>query len=452
MLALILLVNMIQLSDSFTYGRLIKFTIPTILTMILTSIYSIVDGFFVSNFAGKTSFSALNLIFPFLMILGTVGFMIGSGGVAVVSNAFGKGEKEKANHYFSLFVYSAFISGAILALIGIIFIRPIAGFLKAEGALLEDCVLYGRILLVALPFWILQYLFQSFFVASEKPTLGLYVALLAGITNMVLDAVLVLGLPQEYKFLGAALATMFSQIVGGGVPIIYFSRPNDSILSLGKAEFDLKVLMKACSNGASEFMNNIAMNIVGMIFNYQLMIYAGENGVAAYGTILYVSMIFSSAFIGYSVGTAPIIGFHNGATNHEEVKSILTKSLKMIALCGLVMLLASEVFARPLASIFVSYDPQLMNITVNGFRIFALSYLFMGFGIYGSSFFTALNNGLISAVISFFRTLVFQAGFAILLPIKFGINGIWLAVVLAEMMAMILTFIFLALKAKKYQY
>ena len=443
---------MIQLSDSFTYKRLIKFTLPTIFTMVLTSIYSIVDGFFVSNFAGKTPFSAVNLIMPFLTILGTVGFMFGSGGTAIVSNTYGAGDREKANRYFSLFVYVAFGIGVILAVLGIIFIEPIARFLGADGAMLENCIIYGRTILVALPFLILQFLFQSFLVAAEKPRMGLCIAISAGLTNMILDAVLVIGLPQEYKLFGAALATMTSQIVGGLVPLIFFIRPNDSILRLGKTSFDGKALVKACTNGSSEFMSNVSMSIVGMIYNTQLMHYAGENGVAAYGAIMYVSMIFSAAFIGYSIGTAPIIGFHNGAQNHREVKSILIKSLKMIGLCGLTMLLLSQVLARPLAAIFVGYDAELMEITVHGFKIFALSFFFMGFGIYGSSFFTALNNGLISALISFLRALVFQGGSVLILPTILGIDGIWWAIVVAEVMAVIMTSFFLILNQKKYQY
>ena len=442
----------IQLSDHFTYGRLIRFTLPTMGMMIFTSIYSVVDGFFVSNFAGKTPFAAVNLIFPFLMIFSTVGFMFGTGGSAIVAKTFGEGDKEKANAYFSLFVYVTAVLGIILAILGITFIRPIAILLGAEGQMLENAIVYGRIILIALPFNVLQFLFQSFYVTAEKPKMGLTVTMLSGCTNMVLDAILVILLPQQYKLAGAAVATSLSQTVGGLVPLIYFSRKNNSILRLGKAKFNGKAILKASTNGSSEFMSNISMSLVGMLYNGQLLKYAGEDGVAAYGVMMYVSMIFSALFIGYSIGTAPIVGYHDGAMNYDELKGLLKKSLIIIGLFGVLMVLSAEVFARPLAKIFVSYDAALMELTVSGFRIFALSFLFMGYAIYSSSFFTALNDGVTSAVISFLRTLVFQVVAVLSLPLIFGIDGIWLSLIVAEFMAVVISAIFLISKRKKYHY
>ena len=339
----------IQLSDHFSYGRLIRFTLPSMAMMIFTSIYGVVDGFFVSNFAGKTPFAAVNLIMPFLMVLATVGFIFGTGGTAIVARTFGEGDAKRANGYFSLFVYVAFALSTVLAVAGILLIRPISRLLGAEGELLECCVLYGRINLAALPFFALQLLFQSFFVTAEKPQLGLTVTVASGVTNMVLDAVLVLLLPQQYKLIGAAVATAMSQVVGGGVPLVYFFRKNSSILRLGRTRYDGRAVLRACINGASEFMSNVSMSVVGMLYNVQLMSYAGENGVAAYGVMMYVSMIFSGAFIGYSIGTAPVFSFHNGAGNHGELKSLLNKSLKMLAVFGITMLAASQLLAAPLA-------------------------------------------------------------------------------------------------------
>lgn len=369
----------IQLSDHFTCGKLIRFTLPSIAMMIFTSIYGVVDGFFVSNFAGKTPFSAVNLIMPFLMILATVGFMFGTGGTAIVAKTFGEGDKEKANKYFSLFVYISFALGVIFAILGIVFIRPISALLGAEGELLENCVVYARIILSALPFYVLQLLFQSFFPAAEKPQLGLAVTVSAGVTNMVLDAVLVIFLPQEYKLAGAAIATAMSQFVGGVIPLFYFFRKNSSILRLGKTTFDGKAILKACTNGSSEFMSNVSMSIVGMLYNIQLLKYAGENGVAAYGVMMYVSMIFSAAFIGYSIGAAPVISYHNGAQNYKESQGLLRQSLIMIGVFGICMVAVAEMSALPLARIFVGYDAELMTLTVSGFRVFALSFVFMGF-------------------------------------------------------------------------
>lgn len=442
----------IQLSDHFNYGRLLRFTLPSIGMMIFTSVYSVVDGFFVSNFAGKTPFAAINLIMPFLMILSTVGFMFGMGGSAIVAKTLGEGNKEKANRYFSLFVYTTFALGVLFAVLGIVFIKPIASALGAEGQMLKNAALYARIVLIALPFNVLQYLFQSFFVTAEKPQLGLAVTLSSGLTNMVLDAVLVILLPQEYKLAGAAAATAMSQFIGGTFPLIYFSRKNSSILKLGKTKFNGKAIIKACTNGSSEFMSNVSMNLVGMLYNMQLLKYNGENGVAAYGVMMYVSMIFSAAFIGYSIGTAPVFGYHDGAQNHAELKSLLKKSIIIIGIFGVGMVAAAQLLASPLARMFVGYDSELMKLTVSGFRIFALSFLFMGYAIFASGFFTALNDGVTSAIISFLRTLVFQVAAVLLLPLFFKINGIWFSIIVAEFMAVIFSGFFLIVKRKKYHY
>lgn len=442
----------IQLSDHFTYGRLIRFTLPSIGMMIFTSIYSVVDGFFISNFAGKTPFAAVNLIYPVLMILNTVGFMFGTGGSAIVAKTFGEGDKEKANAYFSLFVYVTLGLGVVLAVLGIAFARPIAMLLGAEGELLMNAVLYARIILVVLPFNVLQFLFQSFFVTAEKPQLGLVVTLSSGVMNIVMDALLVILLPQEYKLAGAAVATALSQIVGGVVPLCYFKAKNSSILHLGKTSFDAKAVWKACTNGSSEFMSNVAMSLVGIFYNIQLMKYAGENGVAAYGVMMYVSMIFSGAFIGYSIGTAPIIGYHDGAKNYGELKGILKKSLLLIGGFAVCMVVLAEIMAHPLAKLFVGYDAELMELTVSGFRIYALSFLMMGYAIFASGFFTALNDGLTSALISFFRTLVFQMAAVWILPMLLGISGVWISIVAAELMAVVFSAFFLVVKREKYHY
>ena len=442
----------IQLSDHFTYGRLLRFTLPSIGMMVFTSIYGIVDGFFVSNFAGKTPFAALNLIWPFLMILATVGLMFGTGGSAIVAKTLGQGKREKANRYFSLFVYVAAALGVIFSLLGFLFIRPIASLLGAEGAMLENAVVYGRIIIVAMPFYVLQLLFQAFCVTAEKPRLGLTVTILAGLTNMVLDAILVMALPQDLKLAGAAIATSMSQVVGGLVPLIYFGRRNTSILRLGRASFDAKAVGKACTNGSSEFMSNISMSLVGMLYNLQLLKYAGEDGIAAYGVMMYASMVFAAAFLGYSIGSAPIVGYHDGAGNYRELKGLLRKGLRIIGTFGTAMLVFAELLARPLSRVFVSYDAQLLEMTVSGFRIFAVSFLFMGFSIYSSGFFTALNDGLTSALISFLRTLVFQVIAVLLLPALLGLTGIWVSIVVAEALSLILSVLFLLGKRRKYHY
>lgn len=440
----------IQLSSHFTYKKLLRFTLPSIVMMIFTSIYGVVDGFFVSNFVGKTSFAAVNFIMPFLMMLGAIGFMFGTGGSALISKTMGEGKNEKAQRLFSLFVYVSAVCGVLIAALGILFLRPVASLLGAEGAMLENCVTYGRIILAALPAYILQYEFQSFFVTAGKPQLGLAVTVAAGVTNMVLDALFVAVLP--FGLIGAAAATAISQMVGGIVPLIYFGRSNSSLLQLTKTEFDGRSLRKACANGSSELMSNISMSTVSMLYNVQLMRYAGEDGVAAYGVLMYVNMIFLAAFIGYSVGMAPLVGYHYGAGNHKELGSLLKKSLTIIGICSVLMVICGELLARPLALLFVGYDQELLLLTLRGFVIFSLSFLFAGMAIFGSAFFTALNNGLISALIAFLRTLVFQVAAVLILPLLWGIDGIWASIVVAELLAAVVTVIFLASQRKKYYY
>ncbi len=442
----------IQLSDHFTYGRLIRFALPSIGMMVFTSIYGVVDGFFISNYAGKTPFAAINLIYPLLAIFSTVGFIFGTGGSALVAKTFGEGDWKKGNEYFSLFVYVCFALGVIFAIIGILFVPYAASALGATGTMRNDAVLYARIILISLPLNVLQYLFQSFMVTAEKPMLGLWTTVSSGVTNMVLDAVLVILLPQEYKLAGAAVATAMSQAVGGAIPLVYFSRKNSSILRLGKTKYNGKAIWKACTNGSSEFMSNISMSLVGMLYNLQLLKYAGEDGVAAYGVMMYVSMIFAAIFIGYSIGTAPVIGFHDGAQDYEELRGLLRKSLILLGLFGIGMIAAAELLAVPLSKIFVGYDEQLIALTISGFRIFGLSFGFTGYAIFASSFFTALNDGITSAIISFLRTLVFQSAAVITLPLVWGIDGVWISIVVAEFMAVVLGGFFLIVKRKKYHY
>ncbi|MGN0775771.1 MAG: MATE family efflux transporter [Candidatus Ventricola sp.] len=440
----------IRLSDHFGYRRLLRFTLPSIAMMIFTSIYGVVDGLFVSNFVGKTPFAAVNLIMPFLMVLGVLGFMFGSGGCALIARMLGEGKKDKANQTFSMLIAVTVLCGVVLAALGIAFLPPIARLLGAQDGLLELCVRYGRISLLALPALMLQYEFQSFLIAAEKPNLGLAVTVASGVTNMALDALFIAGF--GWGVAGAAAATAMSQVVGGMVPLAYFARRNDSLLRLVRPVFDGRALVKTCTNGSSELMSNISMSLVSMLYNVQLMRYAGEDGVAAYGVLMYVNFIFLAAFIGYANGSAPVLSFHYGADNRDEMRSIRKKSLVIIAAFSLGMFACSELLARPLAAIFVSYDAALMALTVRAFKIYSLSFLFAGAAIYGSSFFTALGDGLTSALISFVRTLLLQTSAVILLPLILGIDGVWWSIVAAEAAAALLTAAFLKGKQKQYGY
>lgn len=441
---------MIQLSDHFTCRRLLRFTLPSIVMLIFTSIYGVVDGFFVSNFVGKTPFAAVNLIMPYLMILGCIGFMFGTGGSALIAKTMGEGKEEKANEIFSLLVYTSAACGAVLAVLGIVFLPRVASLMGAEGELLHRCVVYGAINLLAVPFYILQFEFQCLFVTAEKPKLGLYVTIAAGLTNMVLDAVFV-GL-FRWGLEGAAAATALSQLVGGAVPLFYFGRKNTSRLRLVHCGFDGRALRRACANGSSELMSNISMSLVSMLFNVRLMKYAGENGIAAYGVLMYVSLVFQAVFLGYSVGAAPVISYHCGAENYEEGRGLLRRSLAIIGVFSLLMFAAGQTMARPLSLLFVGYDPELLDMTVRAFAIFSFTFLFSGLAIFGSSFFTALNDGLTSALISFLRTLVFQCLAVTILPVFLELDGIWLSTVAADALAAAVTLAFLAEKRKKYHY
>lgn len=440
----------IQLSDHFGYAKLFRFTLPSIVMMVFTSIYVVVDGLFVSNFVGKSQFAAVNFIYPLLMMFGAVGFMFGTGGSALIAKTMGEGDREKANRLFSLFIYLSIGIGLIITLLGIVFLRPIAALMGAEGALLDYSVIYGRILLLGMPALILQFEFHAFFVAAEKPQLGLYVTVAAGVANMVLDALLTAVIPLGIA--GAAIATVMSQVIGGIGPLFYFARKNTSLLRLVKTSFDGKALLKAVTNGFSELLSNISMSLVSMFYNIQLIAYAGENGVAAYGVLMYVNFVFLSIFIGFAVGTAPVISFHFGADNPSELKNLLRKSTVINVTVSIVMAAAALCLARPLSAMFVGYDAALFELTVRGFKISAFSYLFAELAIYASSFFTALNNGLVSAIISFLRTLVFQIGAVMLLPLILGIDGIWLSIVFAEFVAAAVSIAFIFALKPRYNY
>ena len=440
----------IRLSDHFSYSKLLRFTLPSICMMVFTSIYGVVDGLFVSNFAGKTPFAAVNLVMPFIMILGGMGFMIGTGGTALVSKLMGEGKKDEANSTFSMMVLFTLLLGIVLSAVGFLTMRPVSYFLGATDAMIDDCVLYGRIVTGFTFAFMLQNVFQSFFIAAEKPRLGLIVTVAAGVTNMVLDALFIAVF--NWGVAGAAIATGLSQCVGGVLPLIYFLRPNDSLLRMRPTSLRLRPILQACGNGSSELMSNISSSLVGMLYNFQLMRLIGEDGVSAYGVLMYVQFIFVAIFIGYSIGCAPVVSLHFGAQNHSELKSLLRKSTLLMASGGVLLTIAARLLAAPLARLFVGYDAGLFELTSHAFRLFSWSFLLAGFNIFTSGFFTALNNGAISAAISFLRTLVFQTASVLILPLLLDVDGIWWAITVAEIFAFLISLMFLYLKRNKYHY
>ena len=440
----------ISLSDHFTYRKLLKFVAPSAVMMMFTSIYGVVDGLFVSNYVGKVPFAAINLVMPFIMILGGIGFMIGTGGSALVSKTLGEGDRKKANRYFTMMIYLSIICGAAASVIGFVFIRPISYLLGATDAMIGDCVEYGRMIFLFTTAFMMQNVFQSFLVTAEKPRLGLLATVGAGVTNMALDAWFIVGLGWGVK--GAALATGISQTVGGILPLIYFLRPNSSLLKITRTRLEGRPVFLAVTNGSSELMSNISASVVSMIYNFQLMKFAGEDGVAAYGVLMYVQFVFIALFIGYAIGSAPIIGYHYGAINHSELKNMLKKSIIIMSISGVIMTLLAQALALPIAKVFVGYDEGLFDMTVHAFRVFSFSFILAGINIFASSFFTALNNGAVSAAISFLRTLIFQSTAVIVLPMIWELDGIWLSITVAEVFALIISVTFLAAKRKKYNY
>lgn len=441
----------IQLSEHFTYKKIFRFALPSIVMMVFTSIYGVVDGTFVSNFVGKTPFAAVNLVWPFLMILGAFGFMIGTGGSALVAKTLGENKKEDANRYFTMLITLVIILGIVLTIFGLIVVRPLSHALGARGQMLEDCVTYGRTLMIFNTAFMLQSVFQSLFITAEKPRLGLIMTVVAGLTNMVLDALFIAVF--KWGLVGAALASGLSQCIGGILPLIYFlSSKNDTPLKFVKTKMEGKVLLKACANGASELMTTVSSSLVSMLYNFQLMRLAGQNGIAAYGAVMYVEFAFVAVFIGYSIGTAPIVSYHYGSENHNEVKNMLQKSFKIMSILGITMMVLAQILASPLAKVFVGYDKQLFDMTVHGFRLFSFYFILAGINIYASSFFTALNNGMISAIISFSRTLGFETLAVIILPIFLQLDGVWLAITVAEICAFVISISFLIAKREKYHY
>lgn len=443
--------DVIQLSDHFTLGRLFRFCLPSVVMMVFTSIYGVVDGYFVSNFVGKTPFAAVNLIMPFLMILGGVGFMIGTGGSALVAKYLGEQNNDQARRVFSMMLIVTLILGVSTSALGIIFAENVAQLLGADSELLPYCVTYARTCLIFNMMFMLQNVFQSFLVTAERPKMGLAVVIAAGCTNMLLDFLFIAVF--ELDVVGAALATGLSQTVGGLLPLIFFLRRNNgSKLHMVRTRLEFRPILQACANGASELMTSISSSIVSMLYNFQLLRLAGQDGVSAYGVLMYVQFIFAAVYIGYAIGTAPITGYNYGAQNHAELKNIRRKSIKVTLTAGVIMVIIAELLAPVLAGIFVGYDKDLFGMTVHAFRLFSFTFLLSGFNIWCSSFFTALNNGAVSAAVSFLRTLVFQLAAVLILPIFLKLDGVWISVAFAEVCAFVISLLFLIAKKKKYDY
>lgn len=440
----------INLSDHFTYKKLLKFVMPTIFMMIVTSVYGIVDGFFVSNFVGKNAFAAVNLIMPVLMAIGAFGFMIGTGGSALVAKTLGEGDKEKANRYFSMLIYITVIFSVVVTVAGYILMPQIANALGASSLIIDDCILYGRILILTIGFFMLQNSFQSFLVTAEKAIFGLVISIASGVCNIVLDFLLVYVF--DFGIYGAAAATALSQVLGAVIPLIYFSKKNDSLFRFVKTKIEIKPLLKACANGMSEMLTNLSTSLVSMIYNFQLMKIAAENGVSAYGVVMYVSFIFMAFFFGYAIGVNPIVGYNYGAKNSAELKNVLKKSLLFTGIVAVCMTIISVAFSGVIAKVFVGYDAELCSMTSNAMKLYLLSFLLCGFNIFASAFFTGLNNGRVSAIISIMRTLIFQTASVLILPVFLGINGIWLAIAVAEFITLVFTSVFLVTNRKKYNY
>ena len=428
------------MSQHFTMSKLVRFTAPSVGMMVLMSLYVMADGFFVSNFCGATALAAVNFAYPIALLLGTVGYMLGPGGAAVVAKTRGEGDDARANRQFSLFVYVSIAAGIVFTAVGLAALEPLLVAFGATGEMLDDCMAYGIILVCGVSFDILQFFFQAFLPVAGKPGMGFGVTVAAGLTNVALDALLIVGFGMGVE--GAAIGTVASMAVGGVIPLVYFSLPNKSPLRLGRTSMDWRVLGHACANGSSEMVSNLAMSIVAIVYNVQLLAYLGEPGVAAYSVIAYVSFAFAAVFLGYATGSSPLMSYQYGAKNQAEMQNLFKKSLVIVGACGIVMFAATRVLAAPLASVFVGYDVSLEELTVHAFGLYSLAFLIMGFNVYGSALFTSLGNGLVSAIISFVRSFVCEIGAVMLLPMAIGPDGIWLSVVVAELVALVMTGVF----------
>ena len=441
----------IELSGHYGYGRLIKATLPMALMMIIVSVYSIVDGYFISNWAGSDAFAGMNLIWPPIAVVGAIGLMVGTGGSALVSKTFGEGHPEEARRIFTMMIRLTVIAGVILGTICFILMPWLAKVLGADEAMIPHAILYGRILIIVLPAYMLQMAFQPFFMVAERPHFGTALSILSGVTNIILDALFVAVF--SWGLTGAALASCAGILLNAGIPIWFFSsKRNKTQLCFVPTRLDWKKILKSCSNGISEFVGSIALSVVSMCYNWQLMRYIGANGVSAYGIIMYLGFIFAAIFIGYNMGVSQIIAYNYGAGNKPELRSLLKKSLVIIGLVGVVITALAELSADVIADIFVGYDAELRDLTAYATRVYMLSFLICGFNMFCSAWFTSLNNGIISAIGAFVRTLVFEFACVFILPMLFGIEGIWVAVNVAELLSLFLTISLIIGFRKRYGY
>lgn len=437
-------------NQHYTYGKLLKYCVSPIVMMIFTSLYVVVDSLFVSNFTGKTAFAAANFIIPYLLMFTSFGFMFGAGGSALIAKTLGERRDRKAKEIFTNVFILSLGFGAAIATLGQLLIRPVAQALGAEGQLLQDSLIYGRIYLLGVPSYIIQFEFENLYAAAGKPKLGLFATILSGLTNIALDALFIIVF--HWGLAGAAFATIIAQWIGGTIPMVYFSRDNASSLRFVKAKMDWHAMVRVCSNGISEVVNNVSISVVSMFYNVQLLKYAGNEGVAAYGVLMNMNFMFTAVFWGYNVGAAPLISFQYGADNRQEIHNLFKKSMILIFSASAIMFLLAETLSGPISALYVGYDQGLMDLTSRGFLIFSFNFLFAGVAIFSSSLFTALNNGLLSALISFLRTFVFQIGCILVLPIFWEIDGIWFSLVLAEFLTMTVGLILIGLNRKKYHY
>lgn len=445
------IVNMsYKISEHFNIKKIIIFTLPSIGMMLISSIYGVVDGFFVSNYIGSNAFAAVNIVWPFEMILGSFGLMIGAGGSALVSKTMGEQKYDLANRYFSMLIIFVIIFGMFISILGIIFNPYIIHLLDLDQETINNCNIYANVLFIFLIFFMLQNIFQSFNIVASKPEMGIITMILSGITNILLDYIFIVIL--NMGIFGAALATGLSQFAGAIVPFIFFINKNSTLLRIKFVKIDFKIILKTSYNGISEMLSSISFSLVSILYNIILLSYIGINGVNAYGVILYISYIFISIYFGYSMGISPIISYNYGAKNKKELNNIFNISLVLICSVSILLTFIGYIFAKQLSSIFVNYDKELLNLTTHALHINVFSFLFCGYNIFASSLFTALNNGTVSLILSFLRSLIIQVVCILTIPILFGSEGIWFAGVVSDIISLIISIIFIFKYRNKYGY
>lgn len=418
--------------------------------MVFMSLYTMVDGVFVSRFAGTAALSAVNIVYPMVSVVVAVGVMLATGGSAIIAKRMGEGKPEQARQNFSYLILAGVLIAVGMAALALVFLKPLLHLLGARGALFELCYAYALPLVFFIPSGILQMLFQTLLVTAGRPMLGLTVTVLGGVANIVLDYLFIV--PLQMGIAGAAIATGIGFSIPAVFGLLYFALRRSGPLCFVRPKGGGKMLLRCCANGSSEMVTNMSTAVTTFLFNLLMMRYAGEDGVASITIVLYTQYLMTAVYMGYATGTAPVFSFHHGSRNGEQLRRLFRISMGFIALCSVATFALALVFAKQVVVIFTPAGSPVFEMALYGFRLFSGSFLFAGVGIFASAMFTAFSDGKVSAAISFLRTFAFIVLALLLLPLAMGLDGVWLAVPLAEVLGFGVSLFFLYRKKKRYCY